>query len=72
MKTIQLTQNKVALIDDEDFEKLNQYRWFAASRGGLWYAARNILNLNPPPKYKSIYMHRNIIDIPIGKQKVIL
>jgi len=29
MKTIQLTQGKVAIIDNEDFELLNQYKWRA-------------------------------------------
>ena len=38
MKEIQLTQGKFALVDDEDFERLNQYRWTALKSKSTFYA----------------------------------
>lgn len=41
MKEIQLTRGLVALVDDEDFEYLNQFKWYAAKDHNTFYAARN-------------------------------
>jgi len=32
MIEIPLTQNKVALIDDEDYELVSQYKWYAVRK----------------------------------------
>ena len=39
MKKVKLTRGKYALVDDEDFEYLNQFKWFIQSNG---YAGRDM------------------------------
>lgn len=43
MKEIPLTQGKVALVDDADFERVSAFKWHAHldGRGATWYAVRN-------------------------------
>lgn len=68
MKVIPLTQGKFAAVDDEDFEKLNQHKWYAynANRAGLklqatWYAVRQAPRENG--KQHTIWMHREILGL---------
>jgi hypothetical protein len=44
VRTIQLTQGMVALVDDEDYPSLSIHNWFADEdkKNGTWYAKRNI------------------------------
>jgi hypothetical protein len=59
MKEIQLTQGKVALVDDDLFEYLNQWKWCANNKNGKFYVVRNItVSKN---KQNSIFMHRFIM-----------
>lgn len=60
MKRIKLTQNKYALVDDEDFNDLNQWKWCVSSKG---YALRNIKKSGI---YKQVLMHRSIMNTPKG------
>ncbi len=46
-REVPLSQGKVALVDDEDFARVSQYRWHAkaprpASYRHSWYAFRNV------------------------------
>lgn len=57
MKKIKLTQGKFTTVDDEDYEDLNKYKWFAHDEDGRWYALRQI---RVGDKQKVIRMHRLI------------
>jgi hypothetical protein len=58
-KEIQLTQGKVALVDDEDYEYLMQWKWFANKKGSTFYAVRSLHSNNVR---KTIFMHRLITN----------
>lgn len=66
MKTIQLTQGKVTIVDDEDYECLIQFKWRAAKNvHGQWYAARTDLSTGKP---RNLFMHRLLLNVPKGMQ----
>ncbi len=57
MKEIRLTQGKVALVDDEDFEYLNKIKWYVSKTKTNFYAANDKIGL----------MHRFILKSPRDK-----
>lgn len=57
MKEIILTQGKVALVDDEWYEMVNQFKWTAFKSGEQWYAVRGW-------KDDRILMHHFIMGKP--------
>lgn len=65
MRKIQLTRGKVALVDDVDYEWLNQWKWCAETRGGIWYAKRSE-RVNG--KKRSVLMHRVILGLEYGNK----
>jgi hypothetical protein len=65
MKEIKLTQGQVALVDDEDYDWLNQWKWYAAwnKTTKSFYAVRTDYSTG---KQKEIRMHRVILNAPKG------
>lgn len=62
MKEIILTQNQVAIIDDEDYSFISKYKWCAVKKESGYYARRNASKEELLKGYKSkIYMHREIM-----------
>ncbi len=42
MTSIPLTQGKIAIVDEDDYELVSQFRWYAAKDGPRFYVQRNI------------------------------
>jgi hypothetical protein len=51
---------KYVLVDDEDYESLNKYKWFSDKHG---YASRGVSQNGKPQR---ILMHRVILETPKG------
>jgi hypothetical protein len=62
MSLIKLTQNKYSAVDEDDFIKLNRYKWHynVKRKGDQGYAQRKSKN-------KIIYMHDFIVNCPPNK-----
>jgi hypothetical protein len=65
MKTIPLGHNRLAFVDDEDFELVSKYHWFARVCNHTMYAVANIRLANG--KYSSLIMHRLIMGAQKGQ-----
>lgn len=67
MKKIPLSQGLFALVDDEDFEYLNQFKWYAYKSRSTFYAGRKLrLGVN---KRQIIVMHREILGLKYSEIK---
>ena len=68
MIKIPLTQNQVALIDDEDFELVSQYTWYAGwdSHTKSYYACTKIKK--ETGGHTLLQMHRLIMNAQKGEQ----
>lgn len=67
MKEIPLTQGKVALVDDEDFELVNQYRWYALRNHRTFYAVKQMRQVDG--RRGLLWMHRLILGLTDSRQQ---
>jgi len=72
MKKIKLTQDQWALVDDEDYDRLNEHKWIAqreykSKRADKFYVVRNFpIDSTSGKKWKTIALHREITNAPKG------
>ena len=66
-REIPLTQGKVAIVDDADFEWLNQWKWHYLAGTYTGYAVRHI-RTGGKPRQRAILMHRLILSPPPGTE----
>jgi hypothetical protein len=65
MKEIPLNHGRLALVDDDDYERIAAYKWHAVRQKrknklvSCWYAVWT----GPRPAQKSIYMHRVLLGL---------
>ncbi len=66
-REIQLTQGKVAIVNNEDYYHLSKYKWYAQRVGNNFYAAR----WSPRKKGKRhlIFMHRQLLGLKYRDKK---
>lgn len=62
---ISLTRGKCAIVDDEDFIRLNQWKWYCLKERNGFTAARTV---QTGGSKKRILMHREIMRPPDGMQ----
>jgi len=62
MKLIPLTQGYFAMVDDEDYKYLCEYKWRVDKQANTNYAARR------NGKQTTYYMHRQILNTPPDKE----
>ncbi|MCK9567618.1 AP2 domain-containing protein [Candidatus Pacearchaeota archaeon] len=60
MKVIPLTRDQVAFVDDDMFEYLNQWKWYADKCGNTYYTCCNVYNFGPERKHIRIKMHHAV------------
>lgn len=67
MKEITLTRGMVALVDNADYEWLNQFKWHALKHRDTFYAARNC---GGRKNRSYVFMHRLILKLSDSKVEV--
>ncbi len=61
VKEIKLTKGFITVVDSEDFERINKYKWRASKFKGskTWYAVRDVSK----PKKGLKLLHREILEL---------
>ena len=62
-REIKLTQGKVMLVSDDDYEEMSKHKWQAHQNHGNWYAVRGVWNGRG---MTTVYSHHLILPMKGG------
>jgi hypothetical protein len=68
IKEIPLTKNQIAIVDEEDYERLIKFHWCADKDVNTYYA-RRIVSVNG--KRRGVKMHREVLGLTWGDGKMV-
>ena len=75
MRELQLRPGLATLLDDADYERARQFKWYAkryGTRREALYAVRKTSRLeHPEHKQRLLALHRWLMDLPFGDPRVI-
>src|SRR5258708_21472049 len=66
-KELPLSRGYIALVDDEDFERVNRIKWSASPDGYNRITALGYLGVGQATR-KRVMLHRFILDVPKGME----
>jgi hypothetical protein len=67
MKTIPLTQEKIAIVDDQDYDQLEKHKWCAAKYRKTYYAFRRAGRLDANSKFsKTINLYKECYNVSLN------
>jgi len=61
MRKIKLTKNQYALVDNDDYDFINKWKWYAMKQPNTYYACRDVRRRG---KKRTLWMHRLINKTP--------
>lgn len=67
MKKIELTRGLCAIVDDEDYEMLSKYSWYAHRSGHTYYAGRAVRKDDKDCKKSRVFMHNVLLKTKEGQ-----
>lgn len=68
MRLIPLTQGEYAMVDDEDYDFLSQWKWHCSNERGRKYACRRQYRKDGSRRSKILKMHRVILGLTNPKK----
>lgn len=69
MKELKLIRGGIAMVDDEDFERMSKGKWYAEKSGNKFYAMRYFYNYEKNRK-DHVRMHRELMNLTDPKKVV--